>query len=150
MLLCGNSLCLALGCLWSLQQEQPKSVGCEYSAAHPLVRQHLQMRRKRNVSWQHSVQSLWWRVWQIHILLLLLLLRLLSAGPCTIWLLMHVLKLLQLELLLCSLLPGRVQHGSDSGNVRNCSAVQAIKVNDCPVLCCYLHDIDPACDHAGG
>ena len=23
MLLCGNSLCLALGCLWSLQQEHP-------------------------------------------------------------------------------------------------------------------------------
>ncbi len=75
-------------------------------------------------------------MWQIHILLLLLLLRLLSAGPCTIWLLMHVLKLLQLELLLCSLLPGRVQHGSDSSNVRNCSAVQAIEVNDCLVLCC--------------
>ena len=132
MLLCGNSLCLALGCLWSLHQEQPDSVCCNQSTTLAVIRQHSRMRRKRNVGWQYSVESLWWRVWQIHILLLLLL----GVGLCTIWLLMHVLKLLQLKLLLCSLLPGRVQHGSDSGNVHICSAVQPVKVDDCLVLCC--------------
>ena len=100
-----------------------------------MIRQHSRMRRKRNVGWQHSVESLWRRVWQIHILLLLMM-RLLGAGPCTIWLLVHVLKLLQLKLLLCSLLPSRVQHGSDSSNVHICSAVQSIKVDDRLVLCC--------------
>ena len=108
---------------------------CNQLAAPVVIRQPSRMRRKRDVGWQHSVECLWWRVWQIHILLLLLL-RLLGAGLCTIWLLMHMLKLLQLKLLLCSLLPGRVQHGSDSSNVHICSAVQSIKVDDCLVLCC--------------